>query len=117
MDGKLGENGSSMVPVGKPWVIVRSCPPHPNPLPKERENYPQSLPHRRRFDLGTESAAPSPWGEGRGEGERDRRQTTWTIFIAEGTVVEGTDARKPALAIGLALAIDEEVAGVRAIRF
>src|SRR5438876_4500879 len=30
--------GFSMVPVGKPWVIVRSCPPHPNPLPKERES-------------------------------------------------------------------------------
>src|SRR6266581_1907391 len=66
-------SGSSMVPVGKPWVIVRSCPPHPNPLPKERENYRQSLPHRRRFDLGTESAAPSPWGEGWGEGEGSAR--------------------------------------------
>src|SRR5207247_7263420 len=67
----MGNGGSSMVPLGKPWVIVRSCPPHPNPLPKERENYRQSLPHRRRLHLGTESAAPSPWGSlGRGVGVR-----------------------------------------------
>ena len=52
---------------------MRSCPPHPNPLPKERENYRQSLPHRRRFDLGAGSAAPSPWGEGWGEGGRSAR--------------------------------------------
>src|SRR2546428_9925558 len=58
-------------------LVAWSLPPHPNPLPKERGNYPQSLPHRRRFDLGTESAAPSPWGEGWGEGDRiDARQRT-----------------------------------------
>src|SRR2546425_6707021 len=72
-----------MVPVGKPWVIVRSCPPHPTPLPKERENYASPCPIDSRFDLGTESAAPSPWGEGWGEGERDRRQTT---DLAAGTL-------------------------------
>ena len=38
-------------------------------------------------------------------------------FIAEGAVVEGTDARKPAMAAGLALAIDEQMAGVCAIKF
>src|SRR3989454_12149343 len=69
--------GSSTFSVSSCLREVRGLASIPFPLtptlPKERENYRQSLPHRRRFDLGTESAAPSPWGEGWGEGDRSAR--------------------------------------------
>jgi len=49
-----------------------SIPPHPNPLPKERGTF--ACPHQIAAALTSAhgSVAPSPWGEGWGEGERDR---------------------------------------------
>ena len=49
---------------------VDRVPPHRYPLPKERGNLRLSSWDRCRFDLEHGRVAPSPWGEGRGEGER-----------------------------------------------
>src|SRR6266571_7937372 len=53
---------------------VDQVPPHPYPLPKEREPRCQAPSQSRRDLMRTGEGSPSPWGEGRGEGELDRRQ-------------------------------------------
>jgi len=56
------------------WTIeysMCSVPPHPYPLPKERGNSRLSSSDLCGFDSGLGSVAPSPWGEGRSEGELD----------------------------------------------
>src|SRR2546426_6132146 len=64
------------LPTRGPLSGVDPVPPHPNPLPKERE--PRSpYPGRNGVDVArTGDSSPSPWGEGWGEGDRSARLPT-----------------------------------------
>ena len=59
-----------------PWDGLHSVPPHPGPLPGERENDPPPLDHIRDGvcpitirETPIKSLFPLPEGEGQGEGE------------------------------------------------
>src|SRR6266849_6002524 len=60
-------------------------PPHPSPLPEERENRTPRLPQSRAAGLvaARDAVFPLPAGEGQGEGERDvANQSGRTIFAS-----------------------------------
>jgi hypothetical protein len=64
----LGDNGKSAVC----WKRERSIPPHPSPLPKEREErfLPRDESERLEFAETLPAGLPLPRGEGWGEGEQ-----------------------------------------------
>ena len=51
-------------------MVVR---PHPNPLPQERESRRPRWTKSSASECGRDGRTPSPWGEGRGEGELGAR--------------------------------------------
>src|SRR5215471_15030503 len=70
----VGNRGSSMVSVGSHRLFVFPYPPHPNPLPKEREWCGQPAERDCTRNQKPHCGSPSLWGEGWGEGDGSARQ-------------------------------------------
>ena len=80
-------------------VCGRAAPPHPGPLPEERET--RRPPLNEQAPLADCAACPSPGGEGRGEGDHEGLQPT--AFKRKGADGSTPPTLVPALSVPQAL--------------
>src|SRR6266581_9736472 len=79
-------------------AVGRAVPPHPGPLPRgEGEPFGSAIKGHRQVSFPARlKRAPSPWGEGRDEGERDSR-TAWMRLRRGGAAPNGSKRHQTAV--------------------